>query len=82
VLELDAGSWVIFELPGFSTAAAGTQQNNLDALRKATVTSYFKGSGSLWVELVSSGDVISNQARRPVAAQASRSAGKLNSAVL
>src|SRR5690606_27729285 len=40
--ELDEGSWVIFELPGFNTAAAGAQQNSLDALRKASETSYFK----------------------------------------
>ena len=25
--EMDAGSWVIFDLPGFNTAAAGTQQD-------------------------------------------------------
>ena len=61
VSELEAGSWVIFELPGFTTAASGTEQASLDALRKATATSYFKGNGSLWVKLVSSGDVISNQ---------------------
>jgi hypothetical protein len=51
--ELDPGSWVIFELPGFTTAAAGTQTDSLDALRKASDTSYFKGSGSLWVKVVS-----------------------------
>jgi cell migration-inducing and hyaluronan-binding protein len=60
VSELEAGSWVIFELPGFTTAA-GTEQSSLDALRKATATSYFKGNGTLWVKLVSTGDVISNQ---------------------
>src|SRR5262249_34986522 len=26
--ELDRGSWVVFELPGFATAASGTEQNN------------------------------------------------------
>jgi cell migration-inducing and hyaluronan-binding protein len=51
--ELDPGSWVIFELPGFTTAASGTQQSSLDALRKATETSYYKGEGSLWVKVVS-----------------------------
>jgi len=61
VSELDSGSWVIFELPGFTTAASGTEQASLDALRKASDTSYYKGNGSLWVKLVSSGDVISNQ---------------------
>jgi cell migration-inducing and hyaluronan-binding protein len=57
VRELDSGSWVIFELPGFTTAASGTEQSSLDALRKASATSYYKGNGSLWVKLVSSGDV-------------------------
>src|SRR5688572_11322108 len=51
--ELDAGSWVIFELPGFNTAAAGTQTESLDALRKASATAYYKGNGSLWVKIVS-----------------------------
>jgi cell migration-inducing and hyaluronan-binding protein len=62
VSELNAGSWVIFELPGFTTAASGTAQDSLDALRKATATSYYKGNGSLWVKLVSSGDVLGSQA--------------------
>jgi cell migration-inducing and hyaluronan-binding protein len=54
--EMDAGSWVIFELPGFTTAASGTPQESLDALRKATDTSYFKGKDALWVKVVSNGD--------------------------
>jgi hypothetical protein len=58
VKELDAGSWVMFELPGFTTASAGTPQDSLDALRKATATSYYKGNGSLWVKLVSTGDIM------------------------
>jgi cell migration-inducing and hyaluronan-binding protein len=58
VKELDSGSWVMFELPGFTTAASGTQESSLDALRKASATSYFKGDGALWVKLVSSGDVL------------------------
>ncbi|MEO8316164.1 MAG: hypothetical protein ABI645_15385, partial [Pseudomonadota bacterium] len=56
VTELDEGSWVIFELPGFTTAASGAPQDSLDALRKASATSYYKGNGSLWVKLVSPGD--------------------------
>ena len=56
VTELDKGSWVIFQLPGFTTAASGTQQATLDALRAASDTSYFKGPDALWVKLVSSGD--------------------------
>jgi hypothetical protein len=58
VAELDAGSWVMFELPGFTTASAGTAQDSLDALRKANTTSYYKGDGSLWVKLVSTGDIL------------------------
>jgi len=53
---LDSGSWVIFELPGFTTASTGTQQASLDALRSASSTSYYKADGELWVKLVSSGD--------------------------
>ena len=56
VTELDKGSWVIFQLPGFTTAASGSQQNSLAALRTASDTSYFKDQDSLWVKLVSSGD--------------------------
>ena len=54
--ELDSGSWVIFELPGFTTASAGTPQDSLDALRKASGTSYYKGDSSLWVKVVSAGN--------------------------
>ena len=54
--ELDRGSWVIFELPGFTTAASGAPQDSLDALRKASDTSYFKDKDALWVKVVSSGD--------------------------
>jgi cell migration-inducing and hyaluronan-binding protein len=53
--ELDSGSWVTFELPGFTTAATGTAQNSLDALRSATSTSYYKGENALWVKVVSTG---------------------------
>ena len=60
--EMDAGSWVIFELPGFTTAASGTAQSSLDALRKASDTSYFKAKDALWVKVVSNG----NGARGPI----------------
>jgi cell migration-inducing and hyaluronan-binding protein len=50
--EMDLGSWVIFQLPGFTKAAAGTEQASLDALRKANETSYFRGPDALWVKLV------------------------------
>jgi cell migration-inducing and hyaluronan-binding protein len=54
--ELDRGSWVIFELPGFTTAASGTEQSNLDGLRNASDSSYFKDKDALWVKVVSNGD--------------------------
>jgi cell migration-inducing and hyaluronan-binding protein len=50
--EMDLGSWVIFELPGFTKAASGTEQGSMDALRKANETSYFKSGDALWVKLV------------------------------
>jgi hypothetical protein len=50
--EMDQGSWVIFELPGFTEAASGTEQPSMDALRKANATSYFRGGDALWVKLV------------------------------
>jgi len=53
--ELEAGSWVIFELPGFTTAATGTQLASLDALRSATSTSYYKAENALWLKVVSNG---------------------------
>jgi cell migration-inducing and hyaluronan-binding protein len=57
VSELDAGSWVMFELPGFTTADSGAEQSSLDALRQADATSYYKGNDTLWVKLVSTGDI-------------------------
>ena len=50
--EMNKDSWVLFELPGFATAASGTPQDSLEALRKANETSYFKGKDALWVKLV------------------------------
>ena len=54
--EMDSGSWMMFELPGFATAASGAAQDSLDALRKATATAYYKGKDALWVKLVSTGE--------------------------
>nr|WP_166178708.1 G8 domain-containing protein [Altererythrobacter segetis] len=50
--EMNDGSSVIFELPGFTKAAGGAPQGSLDALRAAHDTSYFKDKDSLWVKLV------------------------------
>ena len=52
VSEMDQGSWVIFELPGFTNAASGTEQGSMDALRRANETSYFRSGDALWVKLV------------------------------
>jgi cell migration-inducing and hyaluronan-binding protein len=54
--EMESGSWVLFELPGFTTAASGTPLDSVDALRKASATSYYKGTDSLWVKVVSNGE--------------------------
>lgn len=50
--ELDDGSWVLFELPGFATATAGEELDSLDALRSATETSYYSDDDALWVKVV------------------------------
>jgi len=50
--EMDDGSWVIFELPGFTTAAGGAEKSSLAALRDASETSFYRGDGMLWVKLV------------------------------
>jgi cell migration-inducing and hyaluronan-binding protein len=50
--EMNKDSWVVFELPGFANATSGTKQDSLDALRKASETSYFRGENALWVKLV------------------------------
>jgi len=52
LVEMAKDSWVVFELPGFTNATSGKQQDSLDALRKATETSYFKGPDAVWVKLV------------------------------
>jgi cell migration-inducing and hyaluronan-binding protein len=56
--QLDTGSWVIFELPGFTTAAAGAELGSLAELKGASDTAYYKGDGTLWVKLVV--DVVEN----------------------
>jgi cell migration-inducing and hyaluronan-binding protein len=52
LVEMAKDSWVVFELPGFTHASSGKQQDSLDALRKATETSYFKAPDAVWVKLV------------------------------
>jgi cell migration-inducing and hyaluronan-binding protein len=53
--ELEKGSWVIFQLPGFTKAAAGTPQASLAALRNASTTAYYQAPDALWVKVVSDG---------------------------
>jgi len=50
--EMDNGSWVIFELPGFATAAAGTPKASLADLRASSDTAYYRDGDTLWVKLV------------------------------
>ena len=50
--EMEDGSWVVFELPGFTTPAGGAEKASLAELREAGETSYYKGDGTLWVKLV------------------------------
>ena len=56
--EMDKGSWVIFELPGFANAASGTEQGSMDALRQANETSWFRDGDALWVKLVAAPPVM------------------------
>jgi len=50
--EMDKGSFVIFELPGFTKSAAGEAETSLAALRAATDTAYYGDGKTLWVKLV------------------------------
>ena len=52
VAEMNQGSWVIFELPGFTNAASGKEQASLDALRNANETSWFRDGDTLWAKVV------------------------------
>src|SRR5690606_11520345 len=56
--EMVQGSWVMFELPGFTSANSGSEQGSMDALRNANETSYFMGEDSLWVKLVADAPVM------------------------
>jgi cell migration-inducing and hyaluronan-binding protein len=67
--EMDQGSWVIFELPGFAHATSGTEQGSLNALRQAKETSWFRDGDTLWVKLVAGPPVM--QIIRPTDLQVS-----------
>src|SRR5690606_33424324 len=50
--EMDDGSSVILELPGFTAAAGGAETSSLAALREAGETSWYSENGTLWAKLV------------------------------
>jgi cell migration-inducing and hyaluronan-binding protein len=49
---MNKGSWVIFELPGFTAASTGVKRASMDELRQASDTSYYSDGHALWVKLV------------------------------
>jgi cell migration-inducing and hyaluronan-binding protein len=61
---MDKGSFVIFELPEFTTAASGVETSSLDALKGASETAYFRDDAGLWVKLVAA-EAIGNIDRGP-----------------
>jgi hypothetical protein len=50
--EMDQGSFVILELPGFATTAGGTPADSLAALRESNGTAWYRDGDTLWVKLV------------------------------
>jgi cell migration-inducing and hyaluronan-binding protein len=50
--EMDDGSSVILEFPGFTAATGAVEQASLDALREAQETSWYSKDGTLWAKLV------------------------------
>jgi cell migration-inducing and hyaluronan-binding protein len=74
--EMNKDSWVMFELPGFANASSGKKQDSLDALRKASETSYFKDKDDLWVKLVVPQDPV--LPIRPTLMQTSITVGRLS----
>jgi hypothetical protein len=69
VAELDAGSWVMFELPGFANAKSGIKAGSMDALRQANETSWFHDGDTTWVKLLAAPPVM--EVIRPTDLQAS-----------
>jgi hypothetical protein len=65
--EMDPGSWVLFELPGFSASAGGTEKSSLAALRDAGETAYYRDGDTLWVKLVVAGTATEGPVVEPVA---------------
>ena len=67
--EMEQGSWVIFELPGFTNAATGTERDSMDALHQVNETSWFNDGATMWVKLVADAPVM--EIIRPTDLQAS-----------
>ena len=67
--EMNEGSWVMFELPGFANAMSGTKASSMDALRQAQETSWFNDGDTTWVKLVAAPPVM--EVIRPTDLQAS-----------
>jgi cell migration-inducing and hyaluronan-binding protein len=76
IAEMDEGSWVIFELPGFANAASGMEADSMDALRAANQTSYFNDGDTMWVKLVA--DAPTREVIRPTDLQASITVSREN----
>ena len=54
--DMDDGSWILLEMPGFTTADTGTEQRSMAALRDASGMSYYNDGDTLWVKLVPTND--------------------------
>jgi len=63
--EMDKGSFLLLELPEFTSASTGTAQSSLAALKAAGETSYFRDEKSLWVKLVADANANVNTDRGP-----------------
>jgi cell migration-inducing and hyaluronan-binding protein len=72
--EMDEGSWVMFELPGFANAASGSEQGSMAALRQANETSNFNDGDNMWVKLAADAPVM--EVIRPTDLQASISVSR------
>ena len=69
IAEMDEGSWVMFELPGFDHPVSGQEAASMNALRAANETSWFKDQDAVWVKLVA--DTPPIEVIRPTDLQAS-----------
>ncbi len=54
--EMDDGSSVTLQFPGFTAASGGVEKSSLAALREAKETAWFKDDKSVWAKLVVDND--------------------------